>query len=254
MQYARAVKKDDVGDTGGHEKLRDRRAGRARAAHHHSKLHRFSSPPSRHSAAPQVRQSRCRVGRHASPVYRVLQRVAFRYRNTGSTDIFEINTAEARRDGFHRAHYLVESCVSSTSGHASMPCFLFKNKRLPLHHRQSAIGANVPETEHRGTVGNDSDTVLFYRHLPRILRMFREMRSDATPTPGVYQSEKSFFSFSFTRAFVSMRAPCFLYAEIKSFLFWHPYEALVYYKRGYMRFIFVYADRFVLWGERRRYY
>jgi len=35
---------------------------------------------------------------------------------------------------------------------------------------------------------------------------------DATATPGVYQSEKSFFSVSFTRAFVSTRAPCLLNA------------------------------------------
>src|SRR3989344_4446949 len=35
---------------------------------------------------------------------------------------------------------------------------------------------------------------------------------EATPTPGVYQSEKSFLPRNFTRVFVSMRAPCFLKA------------------------------------------
>src|SRR3989344_4968117 len=41
----------------------------------------------------------------------------------------------------------------------------------------------------------------------------------AAPTPGVYQSEKSFFPVNFTLALVSIRAPCLLNIEIIFFVF-----------------------------------
>src|SRR3989344_2890042 len=62
-------------------------------------------------------------------------------------------------------------------------------------------------------------TLFFFIDIVRVCSGCFASQSDAAPTPGVYQSEKSFFPASFTRALVSMRAPCLLNASIIFFVF-----------------------------------
>src|SRR3989344_980276 len=56
-------------------------------------------------------------------------------------------------------------------------------------------------------------TEFFFTLIRRASSWCSERYEAAVPTPGVYQSEKSSLERSAARPFISIRGPCFLYAE-----------------------------------------
>ncbi len=69
-------------------------------------------------------------------------------------DIFQVDTSEGRRDGFHHfdkffrvflVHFDIEHIDSRE---------YFKEEPFPFHHRFTGHGADITQAQYRGTVGD----------------------------------------------------------------------------------------------------
>ena len=81
----------------------------------------------------------------------------------GRRNILQIDTAEARCYQLHRPHDLLRVLGVQADGVGIYAAEALKETRLPLHHRQGRLRADIPQTQHRRSVGNDGHSISLAR-------------------------------------------------------------------------------------------
>ena len=95
-------------------------------------------------------------------------------------DVLEVDAAEDGRERDDGAHDLVDVLRGEADREGVDAAELLEQHRFSLHDRQSRLGPDVAEPEHRGPIGDDGNRVLLDREGPHL----RGIRGDCTRDSG----------------------------------------------------------------------
>ena len=89
-------------------------------------------------------------------------------------DVLEVHPAEGGREPLHELDNLVRVLCRDGDRVRIDTAEILEQERLPLHHRETRLGPDVPEAEDPRAIGDDRDVVPLVRELPH----FRGVRLD----------------------------------------------------------------------------
>ena len=89
----------------------------------------------------------------------------------GSSDVLQIDAAEAAGDQAHGAHNLVHILRAHTNRDGVHIRERLEEGALPFHHRHAGLRADIPQAEHGGAVRDDGNGVASAREREAFLRV-----------------------------------------------------------------------------------
>ena len=158
---AKRIAQGDVPEPGGQQQLGDGDGRRARAGEHH--LHVLLLLPHHPQGVGEAGQGDdgravLVVVEHRDIAH--LLQPALDLKAAGGGDVLQVDAAEGAGDVVHRLNELVHILGPDTQGERVDAAEGLEQDALALHHRHPGLGADVPQAQHGGAVGDDRHQVV----------------------------------------------------------------------------------------------